>query len=337
MSKKKLHELLKISIDSDPSQCDDDQYALTISEGIKDFLDLDAGSNESKPMRTRIKNTASNRLIKKVLLRCKKGGMSKSELSIALNSVTRVENKELKSHDDQLKESLNHYFNISSLKLIFKNKLPYSKHYRTIIDEYKNSDDKRKAWSHYYLNNNQMEIANLQCFILLAKSMKWLDYTKPPEHPHPSEYKWGSTRPTNMDSRLRRWAHFERPSDANGFIERIDVINSIYSLIKTKQQINFQSIYDYFIFESAFRKKHKLTHNKASISQTLQRFKIGNSFKSSFQENTNTNIIKILFDTNDNKLITENKDKARIKRLERDTGNQKLRPRNKINGEFTKS
>lgn len=340
MSTNKLHELLKISIDTDPKQSDDDQYSLIISEGLKDFLDIEVGDIKTQSGSCRVKYSAPSRLIKKILSRCRKGGMSRSDFGIAYRAVTSVKKKREKSLEIQLYETLNFYNDIVKFKLLIDKKsvvISERKWLDENFDTYSKFNDKGRSWSLYYVNCQQMEMTNLYCFVLLARELKWLDIRKCPSTPHPSELKWGSIRSANMDSTLRRWRHYERPFETDEFLERIDVVGSVYLLIEKKAEISFSSVYDAFIFEKPFRDRHELALGKASASQILRRFGDGKSFEFRFLNGDDESIIKVLFDVNDSTMISEKKDIAKFRRGGREIDKRKLIPKDKTSGQFKKS
>lgn len=343
MSKNKLHQLLKISINSDSCQSDDDQYSLIISEGLKDFLALEAGGDDAQPVSYRLKNVVPNRLVKTILKRCKKGGMSRSEFGIALRAVTTVEVKEPKSQCRRAWEAWKIYKDIKKFELLINSDSTITKSDRKWrndnFEKYSEFDDRGRSWGLYYLNKQQMKMTNICCFIVLARKLGWIDQRKIPQVPHPSEYKWGTPRPAGMDSILRRWNHYERSSDVKEFLERIDVISSVIALIRNKKDINFSSVQEYFLFENAFRNKYESTLGVASVSQILRRFSAGKSFQSRFQDDDDdgTNIVDVMFNVDDPQWIKKQNDIAKFKRGGEKFDNRKLRIKDTPSGQFKKS
>lgn len=208
---------------------------MVVSEGVSDFNDIKVGVDNIDLLR--IKSVAPSRLVKHVLKRCKKGGMSNTQFDIAYSSVTSIKDKSLKSFTNQSNEAIENYCGITRFKAIENNQelqKSDSNWYKKNFDKYSKFNFKCQNWSRFYLNNQQMEISTLRCFILLSKKLEWLDCRDLPTVPDPSKYSWG-TQSIGQSSHTRRWYHFGRSSDAQGFIQRIDVIESIFQLLKKKE------------------------------------------------------------------------------------------------------
>lgn len=324
---------LNIEVSMDPPEFSDGEYDPSIEMGMQDFLNLMANiDNSDTAKNVRLDPLVPAGLVRDVLKRCRKGGMTKTEFSHAIEAISKIENKNTQIDINGKDLAWNSYLIILNINHDLKDKAPsYSdlKYLGIKSDDELPSKNKIQSWSRYYINNQQMKICNMKHFIYLAQHAGWLDKRTPPSEPHPSEWKWEDPRPDWLNRSQRRWRVFERPSDVDIFLERIDTIEACIAIYRAGEHISMENVRNYFYFEQPFRREYESIFGKATVSQRLKKARGKKSLAEVFNPpNTSSReIIDFLYTNDDEEANAQKKQMA----------DNKIYKRNKMKKKNTKT